>query len=532
MSTRRQFLSRIAAVGGFSAAYTSMRALGMTGDAEPAGPLRLPRADKKTRVLILGAGMAGLVSAYELREAGYEVTVLEARERVGGRNWSVRRGSRVAMTDGSVQTCEFSKGEYFNAGPARLPSHHETILGYCRKFSVALETEVNQSRSAFMRSDRVQGGRPFRIRQAMADTRGHVSELLTKAVNRRRLDDQLGADDRERMVEFLRLYGDLNEQNEYRGSERAGYQTMPGAFDRTGVAVSPLSMHELLDADLWIAIMFDEFIDWQATMLQPVGGMDHLPKAFESRLGQIIKRQREIVQIRQGEKSVKVTWRHTGSGKTGTLEADYMICTLPFNILAGIDNDFAGPVKSALGRVRYDHSLKVAFEAPRFWEAQHIYGGISYVKNDTGLIWYPSHGFHAPTGIVLGAYSNGDAAVRLGELPVNARIAAARESIEQVHPGCSESLTHGINVTWAQIPYSLGPWVKPWEGGDGNNEPEDYMLLNQPAGRVYFASANLSQMPGWQEGAVLSAHRALELVAQRAAAHTSTSPLPAEDRTS
>ena len=103
MTSRREFLSRIAAVGGFGAAYTSMRALGMTGDTDPAVPLRLPRAEKKTRVVILGAGMAGLVSAYELREAGYEVSVLEARERVGGRTWSVRRGTRVEMTDGSVQ---------------------------------------------------------------------------------------------------------------------------------------------------------------------------------------------------------------------------------------------------------------------------------------------------------------------------------------------------------------------------------------------------------------------------------------------
>jgi monoamine oxidase len=74
--------------------------------------------------------------------------------------------------------------------------------------------------------------------------------------------------------------------------------------------------------------------------------------------------------------------------------------------------------------------------------------------------------------------------------------------------------------------------VKPWEGGEGNNEPADYTLLNQPAGRVYFASANLSQMPGWQEGAVLSAHRALGLIAQRAAENSSTSPLPVESRTS
>ncbi len=516
MTTRRQFLERVALAGGFSAAYASMRALGMTGDAGPAVPLHIARARPGTRVAILGAGMAGLVSAWELAQAGYDVTVLEARSRVGGRNWSVRRGTRIEMTDGSVQTCAFADGEYFNAGPARLPSHHQTILGYCRQFGVPLEAEVNLSRSAFMRSDKVHGGAPFRISQAMSDTRGHLTELLTKAINRGRLDDQLTLDDRDRMVAFLKLYGDLNRDGEYRGSTRAGYKITPGAFDRKGVAVDPLSMHELLDADLWIAVMFDEFVDWHATMLQPVGGMDRIPLAFESRLGTVIQREREVLALRSNQRGVTITHAGTGGGDTATLEADYVICTLPFNILAGIDTDFSAPVKSALTRVKYDHSLKVAFEAPRFWEAQQIFGGISYVKNDTGLIWYPSHGFQAPSGIVVGAYANGEAAVRLGGQPLVERIAAASTAIEQVHPGCGRLLTNGINVTWNQIPYSLGPWVREWEGPDGNS-PEDYKLLNQADGRVYFATANLSQTPGWQEGAALSAHRALDMLTQRAA---------------
>jgi monoamine oxidase len=517
MTSRRQFLERLATVGGFGAAYASMRALGFTGEPAQAQPLQLARAKKGASVVVLGAGMAGLVSAWELSEAGYDVTVLEARDRTGGRNWSIRRDTRITMTDGTVQKCAFSEGEYFNAGPARLPSHHQAILGYCRKFGVELETEVNLSRSALMQSPRANGGKPFRIRQAASDARGHVSELLTKAINRGRLDDQITLEDRDRMVSFLRLYGDLNKTNEYAGSERAGYKVTPGAYDKKGVFVDPLSMHDLLDADLWVGILFDEFIDWQATMLQPVGGMDQIPRAFEKRLRGKIRSGEEVASIRKNGRGVLVAHKNVKSGEIKTVQADYAICTLPFSVLAGIESDLAPEVQAALKRIKYEHSLKVAFEARRFWEEEQIYGGISYIKSDTAVVWYPSHGFHSPSGIVIGAYSTGEGAARLGVKPLAARIEAARASIEQLHPGSSQLLKHGINVTWSQIPYSLGPWVTPWGEQQGGNDWSDYKLLNQPDGPIYFATANLSQTPGWQEGAVLSAHRVLGMIGERAA---------------
>ena len=499
--------------GGFGAAYNAMRALGMAPEVARAAPLQIARAQAGASVVVLGAGIAGLVSAWELNEAGYDVTLVEARDRVGGRNWSVRRGTKISMTDGSEQTCKFSEGEYFNAGPARLPSHHQTMLGYCRRFGVALETEVNQSRSAFLQTDRVNGGKPFRVRQAMADTRGHVSELLAKSINRGRLNDALTADDRERMVEFLRNYGDLNHDFAYTGSTRAGYRTEP-MFDR-GVAVDPLPMHELLDADMWISILFDELIDWQATMMQPVGGMDQIPHAFEARLGSIVRRGIEVTEIRQGPRGVTVGTRERANGQVGSITADYAICTLPLNILAGLDADFSPAWRAAMKRVKYDESTKVAFEAPRFWEADQIYGGISYVSGDTGVVWYPSHGFQQPTGIVLGAYASGIPATRLGQMDVAGRIGAARQAVDRVHPGCGRLLTRGVNVLWSKIPYSMGPWAKEWGEEDGN-DPADFRTLSEPDGRIYLATANLSATPGWQEGAAHSAHRAVTMIGQRA----------------
>ena len=141
--TRRQLIARIAAVGGVQAASAAMGLFGMAGNAEaveenyaslPASPV-----GKGARVVVIGAGIGGLVSAYELHKAGFKVTLLEARDRVGGRNWTVRGGDRVEYSDGSVQVARFDPGFYLNAGAGRLPSHHQLMLGYCRELGVELE---------------------------------------------------------------------------------------------------------------------------------------------------------------------------------------------------------------------------------------------------------------------------------------------------------------------------------------------------------------------------------------------------------
>src|SRR5215472_4802234 len=132
--TRRALIQRMAQVGGYSAAFSTMRALGLI--ASP-GISTLPQlaADfgKGKKVVILGAGIAGLVAAHELRKAGFECTILEARKRPGGRNWTIRGGDDVEFTDGTLQRCDWKNGGYLNAGPARIPSIHTLMLGYCQE---------------------------------------------------------------------------------------------------------------------------------------------------------------------------------------------------------------------------------------------------------------------------------------------------------------------------------------------------------------------------------------------------------------
>jgi monoamine oxidase len=219
--TRRQFIGRMAQAGGYGAAFITLHALGLLGmvetEQEKDFPLP-PSAGRGTKVIILGAGIAGLVCAYEMRRADFDCTVLEARERPGGRNWTLRRGSKLVFDDGTSQECAFDEGNYFNCGPARLPSIHKNILGYCKELGVELEVEVNTSRSALLQNDNVFGGKSIRQGQVINDTRGYVAELLAKCVQKGALDLPLTPDDQAAMMEFLKSYGALGKNYQYSGS--------------------------------------------------------------------------------------------------------------------------------------------------------------------------------------------------------------------------------------------------------------------------------------------------------------------------
>ncbi len=526
MITRRGLLHRIGAVGGLGAVYSAMLALGIEAPAGAATAPILPSSlGKGRKVIVLGAGIAGLVSAYELEQAGFEVTLLEARGRVGGRAWTLRPGDKVEMIGEETQTVGFSDGLYMNAGPARLPSFHQGMLGYARKFGVPMEVEVNSSRSAYIMAN---DGSRIRLRAAVSDMRGYVSELLAKALNQGALNQSVSPADKERLIPFLKAYGDLDGQGRFTGTDRDGFATVPGAGLTFGEAVKPLPLGQILGNEQLPMTLFDEVIYMQATMFQPVGGMDRIHAGFDRNLKAPAIRNAEVTKIGQSHKGVRVSYRDKTSGATRTLNADYLICTIPFPVLTKIPADFSAPVKNAISGVQYDHSNKVGFDAPRFWEADQIYGGLSFVGGETGLVWYPSAGIFGSRGMLLACYGSGPPAAQFEKRPLAEQIALARGVIERLHPGHGKDLSAPVAVNWRKIPYSLGPWPA-WDPANAGKQEAridtpGYRLLQQPDGRVYFATAALSQTPGWQEGGVQSAWAQVAAIAARVSAEAVVSP--------
>lgn len=518
--TRRALLERIGAVGGAGAAYLAMEAMGLAVPT-PAGAETFglpPSSGVGRKVVILGAGIAGLVSAYELRRAGYQVVVLEARDRIGGRVWTIRGGDKIVQTGRPDQRAIFDPGLYFNAGAARIPATHRAILGYARRLGVQLETFVNVNRSAGWDF----GGKVQPERRMVNDMRGYLGELLAKAIDQHALDQQVPKAELDIVRQFLGPYAELNEKGVYSPRGRSGYAVEGGGHTQAPVALTPLALKELAPSRaVTLPYLFEHIWDMQATMLQPVGGMDRITRAIYEQVKPSVRLGTSVTAIRRAGERVRI---EHGPGKQ-MIEADYCVCTIPLPVLARIPSDFS-PAKTAAiaGAPAYLHSVKLAFEAPRFWERDDsIYGGLAWTDRLNENVIYPSERFGAPNGVIIGAYAvgwtNRGNPDRFADLSHEERFRTSRESIEALHPGKSLLLRKGVTVAWGLTPYSEGVGAM-WPGGPGGIVPRPplYAELLKPEGPIVFAGEHLSYQPTWQEGAALSAHEALKLVAAMAKA--------------
>ena len=150
--SRRRLLELVGASVGGSATYQFMTRLGFASESPYRGPIKLEGDPKGASVIILGAGLAGMTAAIELKRAGYKIKILEYNLRPGGRNWTLRGGDVYTELGGATQHCEFDPGLYINPGPWRIPYHHHAILDYCRRFGVTLEPFIQLNHNAFLHS--------------------------------------------------------------------------------------------------------------------------------------------------------------------------------------------------------------------------------------------------------------------------------------------------------------------------------------------------------------------------------------------
>ncbi|MET0376168.1 MAG: flavin monoamine oxidase family protein [Rhizorhabdus sp.] len=505
---------------GTAALYQAMTSLGHAAETQFMGPPQLSGAKKGSSVIVLGAGLAGMLAAYELRKAGYQVRILEYQGRAGGRNWSLRGGDSYTELGGATQKIAFKSGNYLNPGPWRIPHHHRTLLHYCKAFGVALEPFIQLNHNSYIHSTDSFGGKPIRYKEAAADFDGHVAELLAKSVNQKGLDESVSKEDREILLEAMRTWGGLDRDFHYasslassnhRGFERPG----GGGINGAPIPSKPFGLREVLDPQVWRSMSFFMNYEMQTTMFQPVGGMDMIGKGFQKQIKDLITYNAKVTKIAQDGSSVTISYQDVGSGAMKEEKADWCVCTIPLSVLSQIETQVSPAMQAAIKAVPYGGQVKIGLEMRRrFWEEDdHIYGGHSFTSQDINLISYPNFDFFKDgPAVLLGAFANGLGATRLAGMTPEERIETALAQGSVLHPQYREEYMTGASVAWSRVPWMLGCCAR-W---NEDTRKKHYQTLVGLDGRIALAGEHASYIGCWMEGALLSSIDAISQIHKRA----------------
>jgi len=445
------------------------------------------------KVLILGAGVAGLAAAYELSQAGHDVTVIEARMRPGGRVLTVRE--------------PFSDGLYMEAGARYIREDHDLTRGYARKLGLTLEPESTSETGGYVlhvRGTRVvlRAGRQARNPVELSPqerslgrlgmTRKYIDPVLeeiARSNNPHEVPPELQKYDRMTYAEFLRERG---------ASPGAIALLRLGLADSWGDGVDDVSA---------LGVLRDMALNPAKPSSFIKGGTDQLPRAFAAKLKDKIHYGAAITRIEQDAETVRVVFQQ--SGQTRRMEADRVICTIPFSVLKSIEAapPFSPTKRRAIEELPYTSVARIGLQfRKRFWEEDGLVG-VAQTDLPNGMCMHSTENQPGPRGI-LESYATGRSARQITGLGEGARITYVLEHMEKLFPGAVKHIEGGGGKCWDEDPWSRGDycWFRP--GQMISLLPH----LASPEGRIHFAGDHTSARPGWMQGAFESALRAVQEV--------------------
>ncbi|MED2792152.1 flavin monoamine oxidase family protein [Bacillus wiedmannii] len=453
----------------------------------------LVKTNNPKQIIIAGAGISGLVAASLLKEAGHNITILEANNRIGGRIYTIRE--------------PFSRGLYFNAGPMRIPETHELTLAYIRKFKLPLNLFINKTASDIIYTNNIKA-------------RLSVFEKNPSILGYPILENEIGKTAEELMLVVLEpilnfIKKDPNKnwiivETKYKtyslGSFLSEYYS-DGAIDMIGV---------LLDMEAYMGMSLIEvlremiFFTSTTKYYEITGGMDTLPNSFLPELKNNIFMSYKVEKIIQEDNKVMMQVTSEQTLHPFMVTGDIAIITIPFSALRFVEVQpyhlFSYFKRRAIRELNYIAATKIAIEfKSRFWEKARQCGGKSITDLPIRFTYYPSYGIHTPgTAIVLASYTWADEALTWDSLPQRDRIRYALKNLAEIYGDIvySEFVT-GTSFSWSQNPYSCGAFTA-FEPGQ---ELELFPYITPPAGKVHFAGEHTTLTHGWMQGAIESGIR-------------------------
>ncbi len=447
----------------------------------------------RKHVIVVGAGLAGLVAAYELKRRGHRVTVLEAQNRLGGRIYTLRS--------------PFAPGLYAEAGGMRIPRAHDLTLRYCELFGLPMRPFVMGNPRGLVDL----GG----LRMTKADADAHPD----------RLPFDLAQHEHGQTADALweTAIGSLRAMVEHEG---------PAAWDHIVREYDEYSLYEFLKAKGWsrgaieyftvvnfleadmhnslVEILREDLGGAYVDMQEIAGGMDALPNAFYPSLADDIRFGTNVFAIDQDDNGVTVHAKTEANRFSYT--GDYAVITVPFSVLRTIETltPFSTGKQRAIRQLNYHASTKIVFQVrERIWEREDgIFGGATVTELPIRRMNYPTPDATTRRGVLLASYTWGQDALQWGAMDEETRLEEALDDVERIHPGIRDVYEVGASHAWYSDRWARGAFAMFAPG----QQTELQADIVRPEGRIHFAGEHCSLYHAWIQGALESGIRAAQAI--------------------
>ncbi len=436
------------------------------------------------QVLVLGAGLSGLAAAYELKKAGYGVTVLEARTRPGGRVLTYRD--------------PFADGLYAEMGAEYVDATDEYDHRFCKELGLKVMT-ARLYDAIFVRGQRfkmaefkrnkeklpyagTQGGRLF------GQEKAYLERVLDLIKDPERLPPEVLKLDNLSVVELL--------------AQEGAPDDVAALFTYTQACESTARAHEM--SALHLVRSHRRSFNEDTDEGRILGGNDQLPKGLARALAGQILYDRPVRRIAHDSDGATVTFEEGGSLRT--LRAPRLVVALPFKVLRDVEvtPSFSPAKTKCIATLAYGHVMKLAMQYERrFWDEPTSLG--QRVFTDTALrrIYHFSIDQPGPRGILM-SFTSGADAEALGRLGDEERLRRALEEATKVWPEAPRHFEGGAVKYWNE-----DPWIRGSYSFEGVGQARDYLqVAAAPEGRVHFAGEHTSVHRASMNGALESGGRA------------------------